>query len=36
MRLLFAPLAEQDLESIADYIAADNPRRAVSFIEELR
>ena len=36
MRLLFAPLAEQDLESIADYIAADNPRRAVSFIQELR
>lgn len=36
MRLLFAPLAEQDLESIADYIAADNPRRAVSFMQELR
>ena len=36
MRLFFAPLAEQDLESIADYIAADNPRRAVSFIQELR
>lgn len=36
MRLLIAPLAEQDLESIADYIAADNPRRAVSFIQELR
>ena len=32
MRLFFAPLAEQDLESIADYIAADNPRRAVTFI----
>lgn len=36
MRLFFAPLAEQDLESIADYIAADNPRRAVTFIQELR
>ena len=36
MRLLFTPLAEQDLESIADYIAADNPRRALGFVEELR
>ena len=36
MRLFFAPLAEQDLESIADYIATDNPRRALSFIRELR
>ncbi len=36
MRLLFTPLAEQDLESIADYIAADNPRRAWTFVQELR
>ncbi len=36
MRLTFTPLAEQDLEAIADYIAADNPRRAASFIRELR
>ena len=28
--------AEQDLEQIADYIARDNPRRALSFILELR
>lgn len=28
--------AEQDLERIADYIAMDNPPRAVSFLEELR
>lgn len=28
--------AEQDLESIADYIARDNPARAISFIQELR
>ena len=27
---------EQDLEQIADYIARDNPRRALSFILELR
>ena len=29
MLLLFTPLAEQDLESIAEYIAADNPLRAI-------
>ena len=36
MRLAFTPLAEQDLEAIADYIAADNPMRALSFVRELR
>lgn len=36
MTLAFTPLAEQDLEVIADYIAADNPRRALSFVNELR
>ncbi|MBV5274125.1 MAG: type II toxin-antitoxin system RelE/ParE family toxin, partial [Lamprocystis purpurea] len=25
-----------DLEEIADYIARDNPRRALSFVRELR
>uniref|UniRef100_UPI003F497EA2 type II toxin-antitoxin system RelE/ParE family toxin n=1 Tax=Cupriavidus necator TaxID=106590 RepID=UPI003F497EA2 len=30
------PLAEAELEAIADYIARDNPRRALSFIQELR
>lgn len=35
-RLTLTPLAEQDLEGIADYIAADNPTRAVRFIQELR
>lgn len=28
--------AEDDLERIADYIARDNPPRAITFIEELR
>ncbi|MGP1276409.1 MAG: type II toxin-antitoxin system RelE/ParE family toxin, partial [Caulobacterales bacterium] len=32
----FSPAAERDLEEIADYIAQDNPRRALSFIAELR
>jgi addiction module RelE/StbE family toxin len=32
----FSPKAISDLENIGDYIADDNPRRAVSFIEELR
>lgn len=36
MRLFFSPLAEHDLEDIADYIAADNPVRALSFVQELR
>jgi toxin ParE1/3/4 len=35
MRLTLTPLAEQDLETIGDYIAADNPTRAVSFIRIL-
>lgn len=32
----FSPKANSDLENIGDYIADDNPHRAVSFIEELR
>jgi plasmid stabilization system protein ParE len=28
--------AEHDLEAIGDYIARDNPHRAISFIRELR
>jgi toxin ParE1/3/4 len=35
-RVVFSPKAERDLESIADYIARDNPRRAVTFVAELR
>jgi toxin ParE1/3/4 len=36
MRLEFLPRAEQDLETIGDYIALDNPRRAASFVRELQ
>lgn len=32
----FSDEAEGDLEQIADYIAKDNPRRALSFVQELR
>ncbi len=32
----FRPQALRDLEAIADYIAADNPTRAQSFVQELR
>ena len=32
----FSDEAERELEQIADYIAQDNPRRAFSFIRELR
>ena len=35
MRCRFSPLAEFDLEDIGDYIARDNPWRAISFIEEI-
>jgi toxin ParE1/3/4 len=36
MRCAFTPLAEADLEAIGDYIARDNPRRALTFVGELR
>lgn len=36
MMLEFTSEAEGDLEQIADYIARDNPRRALTFIRELR
>jgi toxin ParE1/3/4 len=36
MRCAFTPLAEADLETIGDYIARDNPHRALTFIRELR
>lgn len=32
----FSDEAESDLEQIADDIAKDNPRRALSFVQELR
>lgn len=35
-RLIITPLAESDIEDIGDYIAQDNPDRAVSFVAELR
>lgn len=34
--LVFTPRAERDLEAIGDYIAKDSPRRALSFVRELR
>ena len=36
MRVEFSPFVENDLEAIGDYIARDNPTRAVTFIRELR
>ena len=35
MRFRFTVRAERDIEEIGDYIAHDNPARAVTFIEEL-
>lgn len=34
-KLIVTPLAERDIEAIGDYIAQDNPRRALSFVREL-
>jgi toxin ParE1/3/4 len=36
MRTVLAALAEADIEEIGDFIAQDNPRRAVTFVRELR
>jgi len=36
VRIEFSPFIEGDLVAIADYIAQDNPRRAVEFIQEIR
>ena len=36
MRAHLTPQAEIDLEEIGDYIALDNPKRAVSFVREIR
>ncbi len=34
--LIFTGQAQDDLEEIFDFIAADNPRRARTYIEEIR
>lgn len=36
MRIEFSRYAESDLAEIADFIASNNPARAVSFIREIR
>ncbi|WP_442955594.1 type II toxin-antitoxin system RelE/ParE family toxin [Paraburkholderia sp. MPAMCS5] len=36
MIVRISPAAEGELESIGDYIAQDNSRRAVSFVREFR
>jgi len=35
MRVEFSSFVEGDLDAIADYIAQDNPTRAVSFLREI-
>jgi toxin ParE1/3/4 len=35
MKLFVTPEAQRDLESIGDWIAKDNPKRAVAFAAEL-
>lgn len=34
MGVLLTPLAETDLEEVGDYIALDNPTRALTFIQD--
>ncbi|MGH8613069.1 MAG: type II toxin-antitoxin system RelE/ParE family toxin [Gammaproteobacteria bacterium] len=36
MQVIFTVQVEEDLEEIGDYIAIDNPSRAVSFVGEIR
>jgi toxin ParE1/3/4 len=36
VRIEVSSLVEVDLDAIADYIALDNPRRALSFLREIR
>lgn len=36
MRLEFSPLAQEDLETIGDYIAVDSAANALRFIQNLR
>ena len=36
MRMMFSSFVESDLDAIADYIAQDNPTRAVTFLAEIR
>jgi toxin ParE1/3/4 len=36
MRCFLSRKAEDDLEAIADYIATDNPKRALTYINEIR
>jgi toxin ParE1/3/4 len=36
MQYRFSRQAERDIEAVGDFIARDNPRRAVTFIAELR
>ena len=36
MRFRFSRRAETDIEKIGDFIARDNPTRALTFIQELR
>ncbi len=35
-RLVYTPQSKKDLNTIGLYIAQDNPRRAMSFVSELR
>ena len=36
MIVRFTDAAEHDLEALGDYVAQDNPKRAFSFVRELR
>ncbi|WP_323165985.1 type II toxin-antitoxin system RelE/ParE family toxin [Pseudomonas bubulae] len=36
MKLEFSRYVEEDLDNIADFIAQDNPVRAVTFIQDIR
>lgn len=35
MKIEFSPAVEDDLKAVADYIARDNPQRALTFVLEI-
>lgn len=36
VRILFHPLADEDLETIYNFIAEDSPQRSIAFVRKLR
>ena len=35
MKIIFLPLAQEDLKAIGTYISSDNPKRVYSYVQEI-